>query len=61
MRLTIRGLAHAAVPPLLNMSEPSGSTGLADARFHKDLLGLKVLYLGSSSFDVELTDLNQFG
>jgi len=27
------------------MSEPSGSTVLADARFHEDLLGLKVLYL----------------
>jgi hypothetical protein len=30
---------------MLNMSEPSSSTVLADARLHKDLLGLKVLYL----------------
>jgi hypothetical protein len=34
------------MPQLLNMSEPSGSTVLADARFRdEDLIGLKVLYL----------------
>lgn len=45
VRRAIRDLAHAALPPLLHMSEPSGGTVLANTRFHEDLLGLEVLYL----------------